>query len=160
MGIWGSSVKLPSNTEHINLRPYIKVRIDMTQNVGLDLRYDMSKYFQSGDYDTGIITADLGIMGYHVILEQVTNWEATQAAATWFGFEKQYNIPWGFIFTPRLGYSQIAADGATNYFDGKAGVGYKFADVFYELAATMTSSPSQFNGRGAMAVYLRMFVQF
>jgi uncharacterized protein (TIGR02001 family) len=160
LGLWGSSVKLPSNTENMNLRLYFDVKIDFTPNTGVILKYDFNRYFQSESHNGNILTADFLAFGYHITLEQNSNWEGTSNASTWFGFSKAYNLPASFIFTPQLGYSQLSTTGYNNYFDARAEVGYKFAEVMYAIAATYTSAPSQFNGQGDMAILFSLNAKF
>ena len=149
LGLWGSSIKLPTNDESVNLRLYFDVRMDFTTYTNLVLRYDFNRYFASDFHNGSIFTLDFQSMGYHILAEMNDNWEGTHTSATWFGFKKEFQIPWSLIFTPTLGYSQLSADGYKNYFDIRAMVGVRAAEVLYELGITTTSESSQFQGRGA-----------
>lgn len=160
IGLWGSSIKLPSNSENLNLRLYFDVKMDFTTNTALVLKYDFNRYFQSDVHNGNILTANFQTFGYNVLIEQDSNWEGTSNPSTWFGFSKEYNIPYGMILTPQLGYSQLTASGYSNYFDSRLSVGYKFADVLYSATFTYNSAASQFAGRGDMAFLFGLNAKF
>jgi uncharacterized protein (TIGR02001 family) len=160
IGLWGSSIKLPTNSENLNLRFYFDVKMDFTTNSSLTIRYDFDRYFQSDIHNGTILGMDFSTFGYHVMVEQTSNWEATGSPTTWYGFSKDYNIPWSMILSPKLGYSQISASGYNNYFDGRLTLGYKFADVLYQMAMTYNSEASQFAGRGDMAFIFGLTAKF
>jgi uncharacterized protein (TIGR02001 family) len=160
LGIWGSSVKFPDGDENLNLRLYFDVKVDFTTNTNLVLRYDFNRYFQGDTHNGNLLTLDLDTFTYHVMAEMNSNWEATQTSATWFGFRKEYSLSRGFVLNPGLGYTQLSATGYTNYFDARLGVGYKLADILYELAMTYNSNSSQFSGRGNMFFLLAINAKF
>jgi uncharacterized protein (TIGR02001 family) len=160
IGIWGSSVKLPSNTENLNLRAYFDVKIDFSQNSNMVLRYDFNQYFRSETHNGNILSADFSTFGYHVIFEQNSNWEGSTNASTWYGLSRDFNLPYSLLFTPQVGYNQLATTGYTNYFDARVGLGYKFADVIYQLAATYATESYQFNGQGDPAIFLVIKANF
>jgi uncharacterized protein (TIGR02001 family) len=160
LGLWGSNVKFPSGGENLNLRFYFDVKMDFTANTNAVFRYDLNRYFQSDQHNGSIVGLDFAAFGYHAIFEMNDNWEGLRSGgSTWFGFKKEYL--WStLVFTPQLGYTQTAVSGYTSYFDTRIGVGYRFADVTYELAHTYNSSSSQFAGRGDMAFLLAMNARF
>lgn len=160
LGLWGSSVKLPTNDESVNLRLYFDVKMEFTTNTDLILRYDFNRYFQSDVHNGSIFSLDFQSVGYHVLVEMNDNWEGTHTSTTWFGFRKEYSIPWNLVFTPTVGYSQVSAEGYKNYFDIRAPIGYRFAEVLYELGVTTTSESSQFAGRGATSAIFSIHAVF
>lgn len=160
VGVWGSSVKFPSNQETVNLRPYIDVKMDFTANAFATAKYHLNRYFASSDRDGTIIAVDINMFGYQVLYANNDNWEGTRASSTWYGFRKEFGLPQGLILTPTIGYSQLAANGATNYFDTRVTLGYKLSDALFELTHTYTSASAQFQGRADMALFLALSVKF
>lgn len=160
IGLWGSSVKLPSNSENLNLRLYFDVKMDFTSNTALTIRYDFNRYFQSDVHNGNLLGLDFLAFGYHIYMQQDSNWEGTSSAATWYGFAKEYSLPYSLIFTPKVGYNQLTSTDYSNYFDGRLTLGYKFADVLYSATVTYNSGASQFSGRGDMAFLFGLDVKF
>jgi uncharacterized protein (TIGR02001 family) len=161
LGLWGSNVKYPSGGENLNLRFYFDVKMDFTSNTNAVFRYDLNRYFQADQHNGAIVGLDFAAFGYHAIFEMNDNWEGLRAGgSTWFGFKKEYLWTRGLVFTPQLGYTQTSVTGYTSYFDTRLGVGYRFADVTYELVHTYNSSSSQFAGRGDMAFLLAVNARF
>lgn len=161
LGLWGSSVKFPSATENLNLRMYADIKMEFTSNTNMVMRYDFNRYFQSDQHNGSLLGLDLSTFGYHVLFEMNDNWEGLRSGgATWFAFKKEFQLPRGFVFTPQLGYTQTSAAGYASYFDTRTSIGYKFADVMYELVHTFNSNGSQFAGRGNMTVLFGLNVRF
>lgn len=161
LGLWGTSVRYPSATENLNLRLYVDVKMDFSTNSNLVLRYDFNRFFQSDQHNGSILSTDFSAFNYHVLFEMNDNWEGLKSgSSSWFAFKKDFQLSRGFIFTPQLGYTQINISGYSSYFDSRLSLGYKFADVFYELINTYNSSSSQFSGRGDMAFLFALNVRF
>lgn len=153
MAIWGSNVKYPTNSESLNLRGYINLHLDFTTGFSSELRYSNSRYFQSEDRNGNIVDLDFNIFDYKLLLQQDSNWEGSHTTSTWIAGEKDFSIPWNLIFTPRVGYTQVSASGASSYFDIKLELSYKISDLLLQSAVTYNSSASQFNGRGGTVIY-------
>ncbi len=161
LGLWGSSVKFPSATENLNLRIYFDVKVDFTSNTNLVLRYDLNRYFQSDQHNGSILGLDFSSFNYHVLFQMDDNFEGLKSgSANWFAFKKEFQWARGFIFTPQLGYTQTAVSGYSSYFDTRVSIGYKFADVLYELVNTYNSSSSQFSGRGDLTFLFGLNARF
>lgn len=161
LGLWGSSVKYPSAGENLNLRLYFDVKMDFTSNTNLVLRYDFNRFFQSDQHNGSILGLDFSSFGYHVLFQMDDNFEGLKSGgANWFAFKKEFQLPAGFLFTPQLGYTQTSVSGYSSYFDTRVSLGYKFADVLYELVNTYNSSSSQFSGRGEMTFLFALNVRF
>jgi uncharacterized protein (TIGR02001 family) len=156
LGFWGSSVKYSDDSANINLRPYVDVKMDFTSNTNLVLGYEFNRYFSSDTRNGTLLRLDLASFNYHGLVQINSNWEGTASSATWFGFRKEFMLPKSFILTPTLGFTQLSATGYSSYFDTRVSIGYKFADILYELVNTWNSNSSQFNGRGDMAFLFSM----
>ena len=161
LGLWGSSVKFPSGGENLNLRFYADVKMDFTSNTNLILKYTFNRFFQADQHNGTILGLDFASFGYHVLFEMDDNFEGQKSGgATWYAFKKDFQLPASFILTPQLGYTQTTVSGYNSYFDTRVSLGYKFADVFYELVNTYNSNSSQFSGRGEMAFLFALTVRF
>jgi len=160
MGISGSSVQYPDLQENLNLRLFFGVKFDLNPTNTLILKYDLNRYFQSGARNGAIVTAEDKFMGYHVAIEQNSNWEGVGQSATWFGFGKELELGAGVMAEAELGYTQLGVVGVRNYFDIMASVGTALSDIFLKLSATTTTQPGQFDGRGGSFLFITANVKF
>lgn len=160
IGLWGSSVKFEAEDVQTNLRPYLGFRFDFTTNTKLHFQFAHDKYFKSAQRDGSIIGIDFETFGYHLLLQQDSNFEGSKETRMWYGFGKEFQIPWNLRLNTRVGYSQVNVTGLDPYFDTLIEVKHKWHQLEYALGNTFNSSAKQFNGRGDLAVYLYIRADF
>lgn len=160
IGLWGSNVKFTDATDTIVLRPFVLYRFLFTDNSNLTLRFDMSKYFNDGRRNGNILSADLDMFSYHVLIEKVENWEGTDSENQRVGVKKEFNFYDKLNLNIGAGYNRVDAEGLSHYFDGRAGINYPYEALKFEIAGTVTSNKTEFGSRAGPFLVLSLEAQF
>lgn len=148
LGMWGSNTNYEGTDTHLWMRLNGDIKIDFSQNSDLVIGFSQNQYYKSNSRDGTTISLNFNFFTYHVIYELESNWEGTTSAATYFAFQKVFDVFSRYKWDNRVGYTTTAATGYSAFLDLKTGLGTQLGDIFGELSFTGTSSPSQFNGRG------------
>jgi uncharacterized protein (TIGR02001 family) len=159
LGIWGSNVKYVGEDNHFNYRIVGNLKFDITAGVDLTANYKYSRYVSDPARNGNIWGFDLNLYTYHVLIENEDNFEAQRKGRYWFAFGKEWPM-WGMFLDTVAGYSMIQADGFTNYFDTRVALRYKWAISSFALVSTVTSTPSQFNGRAKAMFFAELKANF
>jgi uncharacterized protein (TIGR02001 family) len=159
LGFWGSNVKYIGEDNHYNYRLVGNLKFDITSGVDLSASYKYSRYVSDPARNGNIWGFDLNLYSYHVLIENEDNFEAQRKGRYWFAFGKEWPM-WGLFIDTVAGYSLIQAEGYTNYFDTKVAFRYKWAISSFALVSTLTSTPSQFNGRAQAMFFGELQAKF
>jgi len=161
LGLFGSNVQYPSNTESLNLRPTAWYRILINANIDLKAEYQLDTYFKSANRNGNILIGDLNLFTHHIIVEQDSNWYATGTPAYWLAYVKSWKTFWDLDYELTAGYMLVNASAYNSYLDVVTGFAYKINEVWTELLLNYNSNASQFtDGIATPALFLRLSVKF
>lgn len=161
IGLWGSNVQYPTNTESLNLRPFVWYDIAFTSNIDLKFKYDMSMYFRANDRNANIIRLDFNYTGHHVIVENNSNWFGTGKPSYWLAYGHQMKAFWDVDFKFEGGMQYMSSPAYSTYIAAMAGLGYKYVDIYYDLMFSYNMNSGQFaNGIADPSIYLKLTAKF
>lgn len=159
-GLWGSNVDYKNGSEHLVLKPSADLKINFTSNTDLVLSYSQNIYYSTSNRNGNTLGLHLTSFGYRVNYEADSNWEGTNTSATYYSLGKTIEIGRGFKWSNDVGYTMVQVNSMSNFFDLRSFVGYKLGQLFYQLGATTTSNPGQFDGAGDFFVILSATYDF
>lgn len=159
-GLWGSNVRYVGENESANLRLFGAYKFIFTRNADLTVRYDFNRYYNGGSRNGAITGLNLNIYQYHILYDRNDNWEGLGESIR-YGFQKEFELGTsGFLLDIAAGYNILYVDDYTNYFDVHAALGYRLADIKYELCGSFNSGANQFGNRGGPFAYLNFSAAF
>jgi uncharacterized protein (TIGR02001 family) len=160
MGLWGSNVNFQS-TEHFLLKLNAELKIQITSTTDFKLGYFDNHYFKTDTRNGNTTYVVITSHGYRIRYEAWSDWEGTGDGSTYYSFGKAFELSTSWKWDNEVGYSMLQTDGFSNYFDLRTAFLYKgSSNIIYQIAATGTSSPSQFNGQGDLFFYLGASTNF
>lgn len=161
MGIRGGSVNYADFGDHLNLRYYGEYKSILTANTNLVLKYVSNKYYNSNSRNGNILGIDFDYSGYHCAVENNDNWEGTGKHSTHIHGSKQWALYPTIYWGAEAGINLVKADGKNTYFDGLTYIGHKMSNtVDFMFKASLTTSPSQFDGQGDFATFFTLSTLF
>lgn len=161
MGLWGSNVKFKDGDDDtINLRLFAVYKFVFTSNADLSARYDFNRYYNGGHRNGAITGLDLNLYTYHVLYDLIENWEGSEYGLTRYAFSKEWVSPSDVSFELTVGYNMVGVNDLSNFFDVRAGIGAKVAEIKYELIGTYNSNAGQFDGQGDPFIFLNFSASF
>lgn len=158
VGLWGSNVKFPGSDDNLNLRFFGAYQFIFTTNSSMTVRYDMNRYYKSGDRNGSLIGVDINLFDYHVMYYKNDKFHGTDAEHTRFGFAKSFEIPWSLMLELDAGYNMFS-DIYSNYFDLKSQINYKWSSVYNYLGLSYSTGASQFDN-SSFAFYFGIKTSF
>jgi hypothetical protein len=159
LGIWGSNVRFPSNDEHLNHRLFFQYKFVFTSVWSLVLRYDLNQFSKSSVRNGGILYLDTIANEYHFKYEREDNWYNSGSARNSLIFEKEWNL-FSDVFWQLEGAYNMVGGGYAGYLDFNIEALMRFKNTRFGLEFCFNSGASQFNGDGAMTIYLNSQVEF
>lgn len=162
LGLWGSNVNFNS-TEHFLLKLNAELKIQISTTTDFKIGYFNNQYFKTDVRNGATTYFVLNSYGYRVRYEQNDNWEGTEEISTYYSFGKIYDLSQTWKWDNEVGYTMITdVANIENFFDVRTSFLYKGtgSNVVYQITATATSAPSQFNGQGDVFVLLGATTSF
>lgn len=153
-GISGSNVSFPNSYSHLLLSGNADLSFSISSGSELHITYEDRHYFKPESRDGNVIGLEFSIIGYRILYRQFSNWFATSNSAKYIGFTKIFDVFGGWKWDNQVGLTMVDSSTYSNYFDLKSQMGYKLGNVLYFGGITTTSSPSQFNGLGDIALVI------
>jgi hypothetical protein len=144
IGLWGSNVQFPTNTESLNLRPFGWYDIVFGSNIDLKAKFVMSMYFRSNDRNANIFSLDFNYLTHHIIIENTSNWFGTGQGSYWIAYSREFKAFWDVDFKFEGGMQYMSSPLYSPYLAAKGGLGYKYIDLYYELMLTYNINSSEF----------------
>lgn len=161
MGIWGSNVNFDS-TEHFLLKINAELKVQISTTTDFKLGYFNNQYFKTDTRNGNTTYLVITSHGYRIRYEQNSNWEGTDESSTYYSFGKTFDLNQSWKWDNEVGYTMISdVPNIENYFDLRTSFLYKGgSNIIYQISATGTSSPSQFNGQGDIFGYVGASTSF
>jgi len=160
LALKASNVAYENFASHLLVRGIGSYKFIFSANADLRVKLEYNKYFKAAGRDGYNFGIDLGLFGYRFLIEAENNFEGTKTERTWFGFQREFSLPWSLWLDFTAGYSQLKADGLNAYFDTRSAVTYKGLPMNLALVNTFNSQKSQFGKQGDIAFFLEASVSF
>lgn len=160
MGLWGSSVSYDDNKSTMLLKLLMEVRIDFSQNFKWFIKFNDNHYFESGNRDGNTVGFTFNIFDYNVIIEKDSNWQKTEASATYFGFAKGFKVFTDSVWDNQIGYTMFSDQALNNYIDIRTDLGVPSGKLLWNFGMTWVNEASQFNGAADLQFYLSASAKF
>ncbi|WP_413290103.1 TorF family putative porin [Bdellovibrio sp. HCB337] len=150
LGLSGSNVSFAdTETEHFLLKLNAELKVLISTTTDFKLGYFNNRYFKTEFRDGSTTYLVITSHGYRVRYESNSNWEGTGASSSYYSFGKAFDLSPTWKWDNEIGYTMLDVEGYENYFDARTSFQYKgSSNVVYQITATGTSTPSQFNGQG------------
>lgn len=147
-GLWGSNVRFPSDSEHLELKFFAGFNVNFNADFKLSMGIGMSQFYKSDNRNFN--ETDLGFIfyGYRLHFMQNTNFEATRESSTHVSFGKDFDIPWTLKLNVDLEYVIPKDEDYKKYFVISTGVSYPWQNVTPSLKLIYNSDAKQFDERG------------
>lgn len=161
LGVWGSNVNYNS-TEHFLLKVNAELKVVVSNTTDFKIGYFNNQYFKT-DVRNGTTTyLVITSHGYRIRYEQNSNWEGHDESSTYYSFGKMYDLSQSWKWDNEVGYTMISdVPSIENFFDLRTAFLYKGgSNITYQITATATSAPSQFNGQGDVFLLLGASTSF
>ncbi|MES3039452.1 MAG: TorF family putative porin [Bdellovibrionota bacterium] len=160
MGLWGSNVLYPEGSTHLWLRIMAEIKIPFSENVKSALKYSQNQFYATNTRNGNTLGLHLDIYKYLVSYEMESNWEGRGSGSTHLAVGKIYPVFTIYNWENYIGYNMIKSEGYSNYFHFHSMIGRPFSSLAVSAGASITSAPSQFNGRGELMFILKASVLF
>lgn len=160
MIIMGSNVSYEGSESHLLLNLKGELTVDFSPNFKTKISYSDNHYYKPENRNGTTLGVQFLIFDYRVLYEYESNWEGTETGASYYSFGKEIKVFGDWIWDNEIGYNMLKDSSYQNYFDVRSMLGYKVQSIFYQLGATTTSSPSQFNGAGDLFFIASVTAEF
>lgn len=150
MGLWGSNVNYQGGDTHFLLKLNADLKVVFSSNADMTLKFSDNRYYKPGTRNGNTLGLHFQFFGYKIMYEQLSNFMGTEAGATYFAFNRTWDVFQTWKWENQLGYMMLKKDGMTNYFDLRSFIGKKPSSIYYQGGITWNSSPSQFNGASGL----------
>jgi uncharacterized protein (TIGR02001 family) len=149
LGVWGSNVNFDS-TEHFLLKINAELKVQISTTTDFKLGYYDNRYFKTDTRNGNTTYLVITSHGYRIRYETNSNWEGRDKHSTYYSFGKAFELNQNWKWDNEIGYTMIQdVPDKENYFDLRTAFLYKGgSNITYQITATGTSDPSQFNGQG------------
>lgn len=161
MGLWGANVNYDSASgTHFWLKLNADIRVDFSSTSAMIIKYSDNKFYRSNNRDGNTVALHLDFSGYKVLYELESNWQATQARATYAGLGKDFSIWSNWTWFNQVGYTLPEADGVQSFLDIRSGIGKKLKDIFGIFSISYSTAQGDFKDQGALALILSAGVNY
>lgn len=163
LGLWGSNVNFAdTETEHFLLKANAELKIVISNTTDVKVGYFANRYFKTEFRDGATTYLMVTSYGYRIRYESNSNWEGTDSTSSYYSFGKVFDLSPTWKWDNEAGYTMLSdVDNMENYFDVRTSLLYKGgSNITYQMTATATSTPSQFNGQGDVFILAGASVSF
>ena len=158
LGIWGSNISnLNAVDDNFWLKIFSRINIEFSDKLFFSLFLTENRFYKSDQRNGQTFGVDINYRSHEFGLELMSNFEGTQAAASylWLGklFDYKSNLKWGGYGGATVSQSAVYQ----SFFDFRIVGQYLFNSISNaELGLTFNSNSAQFGIRDDPAVYFAL----
>ena len=161
LGLWGTNVGYEGSDTRFLLKMNADVKVNFSDTSHMIIMVSKNNYFKPEDRNGWTYGLHFGFSKYKVLIENETNWHATNSQLMYYAFGYEHDINEKWLWPSEVGYSQFRDDNYSNYFDFRTGIHYKSSvNIRYKLYFTGATNAGQFDGRAAYAFILAAQTEF
>jgi uncharacterized protein (TIGR02001 family) len=161
LGLWGANVRYDSTpSTHFWLRANADIKVDFSENANLNIIYTENNLFKANNRNGNLVGLHFNFWGWKIIYDMESNWQGTQAKATYAGAGKDIAVWNDWIWSNTGGYLMSEAEGVTSFFDFRSGLGTKAKDILVMGSVSYSNASGAFKDQGELAFILSAQVSF
>lgn len=160
MGVWGSNASFVNEDNHLNLRSYLKLKIDVNPDIYFRFNYIFSHYSQASTRDGNIINLMAHIFGLILKVQQDSNFYNTHSYSTHLTLGYRWQITQFTSWENDMEENNLVSPLYLSYFDYQSKFEYEFTNMSFIVGFSTTSNKQQFQNQSGSIVFAQIQSRF